>query len=55
MYSVYYCNCGYFAQDNFNTLVEAIDYAKKKHFECTIYEKQKIVGIWTPFGGFRRI
>ena len=62
MYNVYFVNHDYFAQDNFNTFDDAVAYAKKSAFQCSIIKPYysgkpnkggERVGYYCPIGGLR--
>jgi len=61
MFKVYWTNHGYCAAETFSSLQEAVDYAKSKCFEATIYNGAKeawkatetAVASWSPIGGLR--
>ena len=50
-YSIQYYNFGYFSQDTYSTLEEALEAAKKSTFCCKIYENDKLVALYDYFGG----
>lgn len=50
---VYMTNFGYYAQEGFSTLREAIEWAKSRGFEAQFVRDGEDLGSWTPFGGVR--
>jgi hypothetical protein len=59
MFRVYWVNHNYFAQDTFPTVDEALDYARSKGFDATVWRGQgtsieDMVAAWSTFGGVRR-
>jgi hypothetical protein len=55
MFRVYFTNFCYFAEPAFDTLEDAIAYAKSKTFDATIYGGRHIIGAWSYFGGYRNL
>ena len=51
---VYFTNHQYFADKTFDSEKSAIDFAKSKGFEATIYAANETIGAWSPIGGYRR-
>ena len=55
MFTVYYTNHGYSAQDTFSTVEQAVEYGKSKGFEFSVWSADKnLMASWTVFGGLRR-
>jgi hypothetical protein len=54
-YRIYWTNFGYYSQDEFTTLAEAIAYGKSKCFEFQISHDCNVVASWSPIGGLRTI
>ena len=50
---VYMTNFGYYAQEGFDTLREAIKWAQSRGFEAQFVRDGNQLGSWTPFGGVR--
>ena len=51
---VYYANHGYFSQETFALLSEAVSYARSKGFSAYFYlGGEELLGEWDAIGGFR--
>ena len=53
-YRIYFVNFEYFSQREFDTLDEAIHFAKVSTFESTIWYNNQRVASFSMFGGVRR-
>lgn len=51
MYRILWTNFGYFAQQQFDSLEDAVEYGKSKCFEFQVYYNRDLIGWWTVFGG----
>ena len=54
MYAVYLTNFDYFLGygQNYPTFETAVQAGKKAGFEFTLYHGSKILGFWSPIGGW---
>jgi hypothetical protein len=52
-FKVFFVNFEYFADGVFDSLDEAVEYAKSKCFEVTFYCKNTLRGSWSPVGGLK--
>lgn len=50
---VYLTNFGYYAEEGFSTLRQAIKWAQSRGFEAQFVRDGEQLGSWTPFGGVR--
>jgi len=57
MYKIHFTNFGYGPDDSFATISEAVDFAKSKGFDATIYKATngEAVGAWSIIGGYRKL
>lgn len=55
MYTIYFTNHGYTAGESFDTLDEAVAYAKRCHFDAAILKDNEIVAAWGAITGFRML
>jgi hypothetical protein len=54
MFKVYWTNHGYFSQNEFATLDDAIDYGKSKCFDFQVTAPDGVIAAsWSVFGGLR--
>ena len=44
---------GYFSQEEFTTLADALAYGKSKCFEFTVHQGSDMLASWSVFGGTR--
>jgi hypothetical protein len=51
MFRVYFINLGYFADRNFSTVTEALQYGRSVHFEFSVYGPEGIIASWSPISG----
>jgi hypothetical protein len=52
-FKVFFVNFDYFADQVFDTLDEAVEYAKSKCFEVTFYCNNTLRGSWSSIGGLK--
>lgn len=52
-YRIFWTNMGYYSQEEFTSLADAIAYGKSKCFEFTVHHAGEILASWTVFGGTR--
>lgn len=50
---VFWINHGYYSQEEFTKLEAAVEYAKSKCFEAAFHQGNRVLGAWSPIGGFR--
>jgi hypothetical protein len=56
MYRVFFSNLGWFCQTSCDTFQRAVNLAKARGFEATIYNPQgMMVASWSPIGGLREV
>lgn len=55
MFRVFFVNFNYFADASFASFYEAVDFAKSKSFEASIYDGSRVTAIWSPISGLRRL
>lgn len=53
MFRVYWTNHGYYSQDEFTQLADAVAHVKKVFFDAQIYHAGELCATWTIFGGLR--
>lgn len=51
MYRIYLTNHGYFVTDSFDTLSDAIKWAKQHSFQVSVHESGEIAASWCPING----
>lgn len=54
-YRVLFTNFQYFASINFDTEDLAIEFAKSRGYEATIYDEKEPISSWSPIGGRRSL
>lgn len=54
MFTIFYVNFRYSPDDTFDSVNEAIEFAKSKGFEVAIRRNGKAIGYWSPIGGYRK-
>jgi hypothetical protein len=52
-FKVFWTNMGYYSQEDFSTLADALAYGKSKCFEFAVHHNNDVVAAWTVFGGTR--
>ena len=55
MYSIYYINFSYGPEVTFNSIDDAVAYARSACFEAAITHYGETVGVWSPINGYRKI
>lgn len=53
MIKVWFTNFQYFHNNEFRTLAEAVEAAKKWGFNCSFHDENKIVAAWSIIGGLK--
>ena len=52
-YRVFWTNHGYYSQEEFDTLADAIAYGKHQCFEFSVHQGDKMHVAWGPISGLR--
>jgi len=52
-FKVWFVNFGYYANQELDTLQDAINYGKGAGFEFTVHQGDDILCFWSPIGGLR--
>ncbi len=52
-YRVFWTNFGYYSQEEFSTLAEALDYIRSKSFEGAVHKGGEVLAARSTFGGTR--
>lgn len=55
MYRIYLTNFGWFTDQKYDSLVEAIQAAREAHFEASIHFNETLVATWSPIGGVKYV
>lgn len=54
MFSIFYVNFWYGPEQSFETVEQAIDYARSKGFDAAIRRNGEAIGYWSIIGGWRK-
>jgi len=52
-FKVFWTNMGWYSQEEFGTLADALAYGKSKCFEFAVHHNDNVVAAWSVFGGTR--
>lgn len=51
--AIYWSNLGWYADQSFVTLEQALSFARSRGYECAFHQNGECIGAWSFLSGFR--